>query len=279
MFGAPGLVNPGQMGMVPGMISFGRLESRFGWLSFPGFLRYYALMHVLVFVLQFIRPDIGALLDFDRAKVLSGEVWRLATCFFAFSEFGRPSPVSILLLLCAVNFAFMVNDGLEGAWGAFKTSVFCYVGMALILVANFAYPFAIPYSGFALYASAFLAFALMYPKVEILLMFILPVQVGLLGIIEGVLLLLLVISHPVLLPFVLMAFANFIFWAGIPALKGTARVMESAQRRRKFNAAKEPEQEAFYTCATCGRTDASDPHLDFRVGSDGREYCDEHLPE
>jgi hypothetical protein len=261
------------------MISFGQLERRFGWLSFPGFLRYYALMHVLVFVLQFIRPDIGLLLDFDKAKIASGEVWRVVTFFFAGSSVGRPSMVSILFLACAVNFMFMVNDGLEGAWGSFKTSIFCYTGMISILAANVFYPIAIPFSGFALYASAFLAFALMYPRMEILLMFILPVQVGLLGVIEGGLILLMVISKPALLPFVLVAFANFIFWAGIPALRGTARVVESAQRRRKFNAARMPEQEAFYTCAKCGRTDVTDPQLEFRVAADGREYCADHLPE
>jgi hypothetical protein len=236
-------------------------------------------MHVLVFVLQFIRPDIGALLQFDRARILSGEVWRVATCFFAVSEFGRPSLISILFLVCAVNFAFMISDGLEGAWGAFKTTVFYYLGIVLILVANFAYPFPIPFSGFALYASAFLAFALMYPKVEILLMFILPVQVGLLGVIEGVLILLLVISEPALLPFVLLGFANFIFWAGIPALRGTAKVMESAKRRKRFNASKESKEEAFHVCAVCDRTDATDPQMEFRVGADGREYCDEHLSD
>jgi hypothetical protein len=56
-------------------------------------------------------------------------------------------------------------------------------------------------------------------------------------------------------------------------------MVESAQRRKRFNAAKEPEVGAFYTCAVCGRTDVSDPDLHFRVGEDGREFCEEHLPK
>ena len=36
------------------MISFDQLERRFGWLSFPGFLRFYVLMHALVYVLQIV---------------------------------------------------------------------------------------------------------------------------------------------------------------------------------------------------------------------------------
>ena len=124
--------------MFPGVMTiFDRLERRCGWLAFPGFLRYYALFHVLVYILQIIRPDIGQLFAFDRAKIFSGEVWRVATMFFAGSQFGTFNPVSVLLLICAVNFVFMVSDGLENAWGSFKASLFYYTGIGLVLVANF----------------------------------------------------------------------------------------------------------------------------------------------
>ena len=65
------------------MTSISRWERRFGWLAFPGLLRYYALMHALVYVLQIVRPDIGSLLEFDRARILSGEVWRVFTFLFS----------------------------------------------------------------------------------------------------------------------------------------------------------------------------------------------------
>lgn len=76
------------------MTVFDRLERRFGWLAFPGFLRYYALFNVLVFVLQIIRPDIGHFFEFDRAKIFSREFWRVATMFFVGSQFGTFIPVS-----------------------------------------------------------------------------------------------------------------------------------------------------------------------------------------
>jgi hypothetical protein len=259
------------------MISLDRWERRLGWLSFPGLLRYFAIIHVMVFVIQMFRPDMFLVLDFDRAKILSGEVWRIFTGFFAVSQFGGPSPAAIILLICAVNFAFMVNDGLEAEWGSFKTSVFCYAGMLAILLANLVLPQSIPFSGLWLYTSAFLAFATLFPKVEILLFLIIPVRVAILGIVTGVSILIFAISSPVAIPFVILALGNYIVWAGIPALRGTARVIGSAQRRQRFNAAKAPENEAFHTCATCGRTDASHPELEFRVGGDGQEYCDEHL--
>lgn len=266
--------------MVPrDMTIFDRLERRFGWLAFPGFLRYYALFHVLVYVLQILRPDIGQLLEFDRAKILSGEIWRVATLFFANSQFGKFSPMSIIFLIFAVNIVFMVNDGLEDAWGTFKSTLFYYTGILLILVLNFAYPFTIPSSGFALYGAAFLAFATLFPKVEIRLFMIIPVQVRFLGMLTAAGILLNAIAQPVLLPFFLAAFANYFIWAGIPALRGTARVIESGQRKKRFNAAKGSVADAFHTCAACEKTDISDPQAEFRIGGDGEEYCAGHLPE
>lgn len=260
------------------MNGFDKWERRFGWLAFPSIIRYYALMHVLVYVLQIVRPDLSEVLDFDRARILSGEVWRVFTFYFAASQFGEVSPLSLLFLLCMVSFMFMVSDGLEGAWGSFKNSLFCYFGMLMILVANFVLPGEMPYSGLMIYSSAFFAFATLYPKVEIRLFLIIPVQVGFLGAAQGFFMLVACLFGPSLIPFYLLVTLNYILWAGIPALRGTAGVVKAVQRRSKFKSAGYPKNEAFHKCEVCGRTDTTDPALDFRVCEDGREFCQEHLP-
>lgn len=268
------------------MTLFDKLERRFGGLAFPGFLRYYAMFHVLVFVLQLFRPDIGQLLDFDRDKIFSGEIWRIATLFFANSEFGNPrSFTAIIFLFFAVNFVFMVGDSVEAAWGAFKSSLFYYTGILLVILANFAYSAVvpgmttIPFSGTMLYAAAFLAFATLFPRAEILLFFILPVQVRFLGMFMAAGIIFAIISMPILLPFYLLALTNYFLWAGIPALRGTVRVIEAGKRKKAFNSGKIPASAAFHTCAVCQKTDVSDPHAEFRIGPDGEEYCTTHLPE
>ncbi len=263
----------------PAMSFFDHLERRAGWLAFPGFLRFYALFHVLVFVLQFIRPDLPDVLAFDRGKIMSGEVWRIATMFFANSEFGRPGLMGILFLAFMVGFVFMVSDGLENAWGTFKASLFYYAGIVLALIANFLFTVPMGLSGLALYSSAFLAFATLFPKTEILFMMIIPVQVRLLALLLVVSLISYVIGEPGSLPFVMISLLNYAIWAGIPTLRGTALVIESAQRRQRFNARKLPGSNAFHTCRVCERTEISDPTLEFRIGSDGSEYCSEHLPK
>lgn len=261
------------------MSFFDRMERRFPWLAFPGFLRYYALFHVLVFVLQFIRPDIGQLLEFDRAKIFSGEVWRVATMFFADSQFGSVrSPMSLLFLYFGVMFIFMVSDGLENAWGSFKASLFYYTGILAVLVMNFIVA-GFPGSGLMLYGAAFLAFATLFPRVEILMFFILPVQIRFLGMLAGGIILYKALAHPILLPLYLLGYANYLIWAAVPALRGTARVIEAGKRKKQFNTGKLPESEAFHTCVVCDKTDVSDPYLEFRIGEDGKEYCVDHLPE
>jgi predicted DNA repair protein MutK len=97
--------------------------------------------------------------------------------------------------------------------------------------------------------------------------------------IQGGMMLLAVFGNWLLLPFFLLGCANYLIFAGIPALRGTAMVVESAKRRKRFNSANKTEQQSFHTCVLCDRTEVTDPGLEFRVGHDGREYCAEHLPE
>ncbi|HVJ46378.1 MAG TPA: hypothetical protein VM511_08345 [Luteolibacter sp.] len=255
-----------------------RLERKAGWLSFPGFLRFYVLFHALVFALQIFRPDIGLLLEFDRTKIMAGEVWRLMTFLFASSGVGGVTPMGALFFFFMVMIAFMISDALEGAWGVFRTSMFFYAGWMFLIVGNFISPVEFPSSGFLLYGTAFLAFATLFPKVEFRLFFILPVQVRFLAMIQGGIAVLSAILSPGLLPILLLGHLNYLLWAGIPALRGQARVMQSSQRRRSFNAKKLSKEEAFHRCASCGRTEISDSTLEFRIGADGQEYCDDHLP-
>ena len=256
-----------------------RLELRVGWLAFPGFLRYYALFHVLVFVLQFVQPDIRQLFEFDRTKILSGEVWRVVTMFFAQSQFGSPGLMSIIWLFFAVSIVFMISDGIEEAWGGFKASMFYYTGILLVMIMNFIYPVGIPASGVVLYGSSFIAFATLYPRKEIMLFFIIPVQMRFLGMFAGLMVILNAVALPILIPFYLVAYANYFVWAGIPALRGTIQRIESGQRKKRFSGPEDDEAMAFHTCVVCHRTEVSNPELEFRIAADGKEYCNEHLPK
>jgi len=261
------------------MISFGQLERRLGWLAFPGFLRFYALFQALVYLLRMVSPGVGRMLDFDRGKILGGEVWRVVTFLFSASASIGTGGLGILAMAFLVMIAFMMSNALEDAWGVFKTTLFFLVGMIGLMIGNFLMPQVMPDSGLLLYGSAFFAFATLFPKVEFLLFLILPVQVRFLAWIQAAGLVLAMMGNLWLVPYFLLGYANYLLFAGLPALRGTARVLESAQRRRVFNSGKIPDAVAFHTCGLCERTELSDPGLEFRVGGDGREYCEDHLPE
>ena len=111
-------------------------ERKFGWLSFPGFLRYYAIFHVLVYLLQFVNPEIGIFLEFNRSKILAGEIWRLITFLFAGSGVGGQDAFGMLFLFFMVMLAFMISDALEESWGVFRASFFYYTGYIGLILAN-----------------------------------------------------------------------------------------------------------------------------------------------
>jgi hypothetical protein len=254
-------------------------ERKFGWISFPGFLRYYALLHVLVFLLQFINPQIGRILEFDREKIFAGEVWRLVTFLFSSSGLGGLGALGALFLFFMVMIAFMMNDALEGAWGVFRASMFYYCGYLGLLAANFLYNTPMLGSGFYIYMSAFLAFATLFPKVELLLFFILPVQIRWFAILFAVFLVIGLFEKPSHIGFIALCFGNYLLWAGIPALRGQVRIIEAAGRRKRFEKNLFSDEEAFHRCAACDRTEISDPELEFRMSIDGKEYCTEHLKD
>ena len=172
-----------------------------------------------------------------------------------------------------------MSDALEGAWGVFRTTFFYYTGFIGLLAANFLYAHPMPGSGFFVYTSAFFAFATLFPKVEFLMFFILPVQVRWLAILIAGFLVFGLISQPLYIGFLSLGFGNYLLWAGIPAIRGRAKIIESAGRRKKFEKSKPSQDEAFHRCAECQRTEVTDPNLEFRMAESGEEYCEDHLKE
>lgn len=267
-------------------------ERKFGWLSFPGLLRYYALFHVAVFLLAYFNPMIAFELDFDLERILAGEVWRVISFLFATSGLeGWPLPVQALFLYFMVNIASMVSDGLEGAWGVFRTSLFLYVGYAGLVISNmvfsllfyhaFSVMISVPFTGLILYTSAFLAFATLFPKVELMVFLVLPIQVRWLALLALIPMIQLAFMIPLSIPYMVLVFSNYLLWAGIPAMRGKKQAVKfmakSVARRRKFENSKLDEGEAFHRCKSCARTEVSDPELEFRMAADGEEYCEDHL--
>jgi hypothetical protein len=155
-----------------------RLERKIGRYAIPNLMTYVVAGMALVFVLQMVgKVDVYGRIQLDMSAVLRGEVWRLVTFLFI------PPPTSIWWILFVLYFAWWVGSSLEQHWGTFKFNAFYFIGIVGTMAA--AVITGIPQSSWWLDASLFLAFATIFPEVQVLLMFILPIRVKWLGIVAA----------------------------------------------------------------------------------------------
>ncbi len=255
------------------------IERRLDWLHFPGLFKYLTFLGVIAFACQWVRPDIGLLLDYNRAAVFErGEVWRVFTFIFASMGGGGLSAISVLFLFFAVMISFLISDSLESAWGPTRTTLYiltAWIGMA---ASHLIFAPAWPGSGAMLYSSLFFAFATLYPKVEFTLFFLIPIQVRFLAMIGAILLAVNAFGWPSSLLIVIPAMLPYLLWVLPDVIHGRKSLVKAAHRRRKFNVSKMPETVPFHQCEVCRRTERDSDDLEFFVMPDGKEYCAEHLP-
>lgn len=255
-----------------------KFERRFGFIAIPGLLRYIAILTALVFVLYKVDPSYLGLIDLDPSAIGRGQVWRLVTYLFI------PQLTSLLPLPDWVNAAFYVlflwwmGNGLEGAWGPFRLTLFVLIGMIGTTVA--ALLFGASFSNIMLTASLFFAFANFFPDVVIYFAYVLPLKVKWIAWGTAALLLYSFIfaSMEYRAAFV-AAMANYILFFGAETYRAARHRKEVTERRKRFEVqARDAETEPLHKCATCGATELTDSSLEFRVARDGEEYCIAHLP-
>ena len=117
--------------------------------------------------------------------VLSGEVWRLVTFLFV------PSGGSLLGFVLEAYFLWFIGTALEREWGDFRYNLYILLGALGAILAAFVTGWADTY---CLIISLLLAFAALYPEMQVLLFFVLPIRVKYLGIFSGAIFLLSFIS-------------------------------------------------------------------------------------
>jgi len=254
------------------------LDRKFGWLAFPGLIRSIASLQIVFFIVLVFRPEAIEVFILDPDKVRDGEIWRLVS--FVFHPLIVPNLSSWFVFSCffayiALRISFLINDVLEAYWGELRTSLFVY-GVIITQSASLFFS-GIGYIGSSYYLTLFFAFASLQPRFTFLLFFIVPVQVWILAALAGLSIIGSCVAAPSLAPYFLGLYAAYLFWA-IPKLirwmrnRGKVRV-----RRAKFEAGRPSPEQTLHRCSVCGKTEISDPELDFRVSADGEEYCLDHL--
>lgn len=226
------------------------------------------------------------LLRFSGQGVLHGQIWRIVTFVFI------PGETNLLWLAISLYFYYWIGASLEREWGSGKFTIYYVSGMLLTaiygvllslilgkdVVVNTTY----------LNLSLFFAFATLFPDVQVLLFFIIPIKVKWLAYIDAALFVLSVItlSFPVnLLPVV--AVLNYLVFCGDwlfdyfrpSRVRQRQKTVDFKREARRIN--REQNSKPYnHKCAVCGRTDADHPELEFRYCSRCAGYhcfCQDHI--
>ena len=114
-------------------------------------------------------------LCFNREAILQGQVWRLITYVFVPAE---SRPIWLLLML---YFYYWIGSCLEREWGNGKFTIYYVSGMLLTAIYGVVLSAILGrdviVSTTYLNLSMFFAFATLYPDVQVLLFFIIPIKV------------------------------------------------------------------------------------------------------
>jgi len=269
----------------------------------PNLMLYITLASGLVYLITYITNDarlFGALM-FDRALILKGQVWRLFT--FPLASLTLLSERSILLAAISLLCYFSLGRAMEKSWGTLRFNLYYLTGVLMMdvfsmIVGTYA-------DAYYLNLSLFLGYATMYPNAQFLLFFIIPVKAWLFALVDLVLTVFAIFSFPYYgqLPgclFPLVALLNYFLFFG----KDVANVFPMSWRvncRRLFKKKKknaqyktvpfptagsyqatvaQPKAPYSHCCTICGRTDISNPELEFRYCSrcNGYHcYCEDHI--
>ncbi len=278
-----------------------KLERKLGRYAISNLSLYLILCYGCGYLMKMINPAFLNYLTLDTYQILHGQVWRIVTWILV-----PPDSLDFFTLI-TLYFYYSIGTSLERTWGTFLYNVYMFLGMIFTVIGSFvamalsyaAYSDVIALSGAQMYfqlvslafstyyinMSIFLAFAATFPDVQVMLMFILPIKVKVLGIIYAVLILYEFINTWLVGKVSIMAsLLNFIVFF-LLTRRGLRMRMSPKQMKRRHDFQKEvkkarPMSVAKHKCAICGRTAEDNEELEFRFCSKcngGYEYCQEHL--
>lgn len=272
-----------------------KLERKYGKYAIQDLMKYVLILYGIGTAIGFLAPGFYELyMSLNFTMIAKGQVWRLFTFIMSPYPLGT-NPLNILFFGIEVYLYLMIGRGLEQTWGRFRFNLYIFSGVLFNLLAGLVVHFALHVTYNAgltfILQSMFLAFAFLYPDLQVMFWFVIPLKIKWLGYLYGV-----IIGYQVLSCFVsgtasgyatgialLISVANFIvFW--IWSRKRNHVSHTHAKRRRNMRKAHQGMSsvsgEPRHRCAICGRTEQDNPELQFRFCSkcEGNyEYCNDHL--
>ncbi len=273
-----------------------KLERKIGRFAIPNLMLWIVGCYVLGLVFSYINPQALTLLTLEPYMIFHhGQIWRIISWILI------PSESNLLFALIMMFFYFQLGKTLEMHWGVFRFNVYIFGGIILTVIGAIVLYFALGqpatsigwyFSTYYINLSIFLAFALCFPDMRVLLMFVIPIKMKWLAIVYAVLAAYsFVLNNAAGRVAIAMSLLNFLIFFLMTRNYKAAYNPKQAKTRHEFqrqmNQTKHEQQAggpytkgARHKCAICGRTELDDPNLEFRYCSkcNGNfEYCSDHL--
>ena len=293
-----------------------KLEKKFGRYAIPRLINYliggYAIGYLLIALSHLLGFNFASYLTLEPYYIIHEfQLWRIITWVLIAPQ------ENVLFAIIMMFFYWQLGTVLEQSWGTFRFNVYIFGGIVFTVIGAFLLygiygllngaPVMIGayFSTYYINMSIFLAFAMSYPDMQILLYFFIPIKMKWMALVYAVLILfeffavgwagrVAIIAS--LLNF-LIFFVTTRNWRSISpnefARKRRYRQAtggdffgfgQQGQNNRRSAGTGQPHKKVNpvgrHKCAICGRTDVSNPELTFRFCSKcngNYEYCNDHL--
>ena len=185
-----------------------KFEKKFGRYAIPNLTLILILSYVAGYVIELLGSAAGVnllgYLTLDPYRILHGQIWRLVTWVIV-----PPESLGIFTVIM-LYFYYSLGTTLERTWGTYRYNVYIFSGMLFTIIGSFLcmgvvylmygslpteiassyfYSGSYAFSTYYINLSIFLAFAATYPDMQVLLMFVIPVKMKWMGILDAVLML------------------------------------------------------------------------------------------
>lgn len=279
-----------------------KLEKKFGKFAINNLIVYilaaYGIGYLLYFGQRFTGVPYLGWLTLEPYRIIHEyQIWRLVSWIII------PPDRSLIFAIIMFFLYYQLGTTLEQTWGAFKFNVFIFGGMFFTLIGAFItyaiYGTAMPvgYIGSItttnyVLLSIFLAFSACFPDMQVLLYFIIPIKMKWMSIFYVV-----IIGYQALTYIrggmwfaaapIIASVVNFLVFYLLT--RNTTRINpKDIHRRAQFRRDATPPRTKYrdgtpiarHKCAVCGRTEITNPELEFRFCSKcngNYEYCSDHL--
>ena len=280
-----------------------KLERRFGRYAIHNLSAVIIGLYAAGYLLSIFSPSILGYLTLEPYFILRGQVWRIITWVIV-----PPGTLGIFTVIM-LFFYYSIGQVLERTWGAFKFNFYIFSGIIFTVLGAFAlYGFTLLrygmpsafggyFSTYYINMSIFLAFAVSYPDMQVLLYFIIPVKMKWMGILYGALVLVSMVQGDwVARVAIIASLLNFIIFflmtqrernaygsrnnINRPNAAGARRTARTSNSSSAGSVSGGAKAGPMHRCTICGRTELDGDNLVFRYCSkcDGAyEYCQDHL--